>query len=350
VKGETMTEKLAVAIAGAGKAGSLLALAFNHHPRAAVVRVCSGSDESARRLADELGVSAWGCDYDAVVADPAVDAVAVASPNAFHCRQTVEALGAGKHVYCEKPMANSVREAGEMRAAEEASGKTLMIGFTERFNQPVREAKARIDRGDIGRPVMALARRCHPRFVVRGRTWLNDRETGGVINYVGTHNLDLLCWLLDSRPERIYAEAGRLVLPPEQAFTDSAVMTLRFESGAIATLYETFGYPDPYPQGCDRNIEILGTEGVITIDLMRQPLNVFDASGLSIGDAVTWPWTEGPPQGAIAAIVDHFVEAVLDSKPVLTPGQAGMQAMMLAEAANRAAHTGEPQVLEDDSP
>jgi len=151
--------------------------------------------------------------------------------------------------------------------------------------------------------------------------------------------------LLDSQPERIYAETGRLVLPPEQEFTDSAVMTLRFRNGAIATLYESFGYPDPYPAGCDRSLEILGTKGAMTIDLMRQPLSVFSPTGTSVGDAVTWPWSAGPPEGAVAAIVDHFVEAVLDSKPVLTSGAAGMQAMVLATAASRAGATGEVQVL-----
>ncbi|MBT3377023.1 MAG: Gfo/Idh/MocA family oxidoreductase [Lentisphaerae bacterium] len=340
-----MAETLRVALAGAGKAGSLLARAFHHHPRAAVTRICSGSDASARVLAGELGVHDFGSMYSDVAADPAVDAVVVASPNAFHCEQTVSALRAGKHVYCEKPMANSVAEAETMLAAASESGRTLMLGFTERFNQPVLEAKSRIEQGEIGQPVMLLARRCHPKFIVRGRSWLNDRETGGVINYVGTHNLDLVCWLLDSQPERIYAETGRLVLPPEQEFTDSAVMTLRFRNGAIATLYESFGYPDPYPAGCDRSLEILGTKGAMTIDLMRQPLSVFSPTGTSVGDAVTWPWSAGPPEGAVAAIVDHFVEAVLDSKPVLTSGAAGMQAMVLATAASRAGATGEVQVL-----
>lgn len=340
-----MDGTLKLAISGAGKAGTLLARALRQHPRAEVVRICSGSVASAETLAEELGVADFGNEYAHVAADPRVDAVVVASPNRFHCEQTVSALHAGKHVYCEKPMCNTRDEAREMLGAAAACGKVLMVGFTERFNQPFIEAKARIDRGEIGRPVMILARRCHPKFIVRGRDWLNDRETGGVVNYAGTHNLDLVCWLMGSEPIRLYAESGRLVLPAEQQFTDSAVMTLKFSNGSIAALYESFGYPDPYPQGCDRSIEVLGTAGCIKLDMMRQPLNVFSSGGYEVADALTWPWTSGEVEGAVRSIVSHFVAAVLDGMPVLTDGEAGMRALRLAEAANLAAATGCVQVL-----
>ncbi|MCK5804477.1 MAG: Gfo/Idh/MocA family oxidoreductase [Lentisphaeria bacterium] len=341
-----MAAELRIALSGAGKAGTLLARAFHEHPRAEVVRICSGSVASAETLARELAIPDFGNDYKKTVDDSRIDAVVVASPDKFHCEQAVGALSAGKHVYCEKPMCNSVDEATQMLDAANRAEKTLMIGFTERFNQPMMEAKARIENGEIGRPVMILARRCHPKFIVRGREWLNDRETGGVINYAGTHNLDLVCWLMGSEPIRIHAEGGRLVLPPEQEFMDSAVMTLKFANGSIATLYESFGYPDPYPHGCDRSMEILGTEGCIKLDMMSQPLQVFTPKGHSIADALTWPWTAGDVEGAVARIVNHFIEAVLDGVPVSTPGESGLLAMRLAIAATRAATTGQTESLE----
>jgi len=138
----------------------------------------------------------------------------------------------------------------------------------------------------------------------------------------------------------VYAETGRLVLR-DREFTDCAVMTFRFEHGGLAVLYESFAYPDPYPHGVDRSIEVLGTHGALTVDLMRQPLALHTERGYEISDAVTWPETDGRPGGAIRAEAEHFVRAVQEGTPVLTPGEAGLLAIRLAGAARQAAQSGQ---------
>ena len=334
-----MSDSLGIAIVGAGKAGTNLGLAVRACPDAEVVRVMSRTSTSAKKLASAVGAKRYGIDLHQVLADGEVAAVMIATPDKFHCEQTVAAVRAGKHVLCEKPMCRSVPEAEAMiRAAEEAR-VTLMIGFAERFNQPCLEAKRRIDAGEIGRPVMILARRCHPKSLVRGRDWLNDNETGGILNYAGTHNIDLICWFMNSKPIRVFAEMGQLVLKG-QNFTDCAVMTFRFENDGVATLYESFAYPDPYPHSVDRSIEILGTQGSLTVDLMRQPLGVHAKEGYQIADAITWPTISGEMGGAILAEVRHFVLSIREHKPVMTPGETGLRATRLAEAACEAFRTG----------
>jgi predicted dehydrogenase len=186
---------------------------------------------------------------------------------------------------------------------------------------------------------MILARRCHPRSVLRGRKWVNDRETGGVLNYAGTHNIDLVCWFMSSKPVRVYAEMGQLVLEG-QDFTDSAVMTFLFENGGVAAMYESFGYPDPYPHGVDRSLEVLGKKGSLVVDLMRQPLAVHSSEGFQIHDAVTWPRVNGELRGALLTEVEHFVRAVREGRPVLTSGETGLRAVRLANAAREAFTTG----------
>lgn len=330
---------LNLAIIGAGKAGTNMADAARSCPRVELKRVASRSAESARKLAERFGVSNHGDDLDEVLADPNVDAVAVTSPDGFHRDHAVRAARAGKHVICEKPMCNSVGEAEEMIAAAKENGVKLMIGFCERFTQPCQEAKRRIEADEIGEPVMILARRCHPKFVVRGRDWLNDDETGGVINYAGAHNIDLICWFMNSEPERVYAEMGNLVLK-DRDFTDCAVMTFKFKNGGIAALYESFAYPTPYPHGVDRSVEILGTKGCVNVDFMRQPLTIFAPTGHSIGDAVTWPRENDRLEGAIVNELSQFAAAVLDDAPVPTPGETGLRAIKIANAARETARTG----------
>lgn len=334
-----MKDHLGVAIVGAGKAGTNLGTVLTVCPAAEVVRVVSRTEASARRLAERLGVDRFGTDLDEALEDGGVDAVVIATPDKFHCAQAVAAAKAGKHILCEKPMCNSEAEAETMIQAARDAGVTLMIGFSDRFNQPCLEAKERIDAGEIGEPVMILARRAHPKFIVRGRDWLNDTETGGVLNYAGTHNIDMICWFMNSRPVRVYAEMGRLVLEG-QDFTDSAVMTFRFENGGVGALYESFGYPDPYPHGVDRSIEVLGKKGRLLVDLMRQPLTINSETGFQVHDAMTWPMVEGKLGGALLAEAEHFVQAVAENRPVMTPGESGLRAIRLARAAHEAFRTG----------
>jgi predicted dehydrogenase len=252
----------------------------------------------------------------------------------------VAAAQAGKHVLCEKPMCNTVAEARRMIDACQRARVALMIGFSERYAAPFQDAKRRIEAGEIGEPMMLLARRCHPKSIVRGRTWLNDRETGGVLNYAGTHNIDLICWLANKPVRRVYAELGQLVLKG-QDFTDCAVMTFQFEDGAVATLYESFAYPDPYPHGVDRSLEILGTRGVIRVDMMRQPLESVGEAGSMIGDAVTWPREGDGLGGALRTEAEHFVRCVLTGAAPLSTGADGLRAIALAQAAVEAARTGQ---------
>ncbi|HOJ10350.1 MAG TPA: Gfo/Idh/MocA family oxidoreductase [Clostridiales bacterium] len=336
---------LKVAVAGAGKAGTILTEAFYLNPSAEVTRIVSRTKESAEKLALKFDVKNYGTDFNEIINDDNVDAVVIASPDKYHYSQAMSAFNAGKHVLCEKPMCRSVSEAEDMINASKKAGVILMVCFTERFNQPCLEAKSRIDRGEIGDPVMLLVRRCHPKFIVRGRKWLNDEETGGVLNYAGTHNIDLACWLMGSEPNRVYAEMGQLVLE-NQNFTDSVVLTLSFKNGAIASLYESFAYPSPYPHGVDRSIEVLGKMGCIKIDFMNQPLSVYSNEGMNIADSQTWPQVDGSIMGgAIVNEVNHFIKAVTKKEKVLTSGEDALIALKIAHAAMEAYLTGKAVYL-----
>ncbi len=334
-----MAEPLGIGIIGAGKAGQGYARTIQGSGTARVVGLCAAHEDSARGAARRLQVPFWTADHRRLVEHPEVEAVIVASPDRFHREHAEAAARAGRHVLCEKPMCRSLEEADSMIQACREAGVCLMVGFTERYTHPCRDAHRRIQEGQIGRPRMILARRCHPRSVVRGRRWLNDRETGGVLSYAGTHNIDLICWFMGEAPERVYAEMGPLILP-EREFTDCAVMTFRFPSGGIATLFETFAYPARYPYSVDRSIEILGQTGLLKVDFMSQPLQVYTAEDHQLGDAVTWPLEEGRITGALLAEVQHFVRCVRERLDPQTGGPEGRLAILIAEAAREASRSG----------
>ncbi|UCF96592.1 MAG: Gfo/Idh/MocA family oxidoreductase [Spirochaetaceae bacterium] len=332
--------QIGIGIVGAGKAGSNFTRALQSlSEQARVIGFCTAHGETAREAARRFEVELGTDNLPELLGSPDVDAVIVASPDRFHCPQVIAAAESGKHVLCEKPMARNAEEAERMIAACRDNGVILMVGFTDRFNQPCLEAKRRIEAGEIGSPRMILARRCHPRSVVRGRKWLNDRETEGVLSYAGTHNIDLICWYMGGTPERVHGEMGQLILTG-QDFTDCAVMTFKFPDGGIAVLYETFAYPDNYPHGVDRSLEILGERGVIKIDLMSQPLHIHTAAGFSLADSLTWPQGSRGLEGALRAEVEHFLDCIRQGSTPITGGEEGRLAIRIAAAARRASESG----------
>jgi predicted dehydrogenase len=336
---------IGIGIVGAGKAGSNFARTLQGlSERVRLIGFCTAHRNTARQAARSFEAQVGTADLSELLDRADVEAVIVASPDRYHCEQVIAAAEAGKHVLCEKPMCRNVEEAERMIAACRNNGVALMVGFTDRFNQPCLEAKRRIDAGEIGAPRMILARRCHPRSVVRGRRWLNDRETGGVLNYAGTHNIDLICWYMGGAPERVYGEMGQLILEG-QDFTDCAVMTFKFPNGGIAALYETFAYPENYPHGVDRSVEILGDRGVIKIDLMSQPLAIHTAEGYSLADSLTWPQSSRGLDGALRAEVEHFLDCIHEGRAPMTGGEEGMLAIRIASAARRASESGQSVVL-----
>jgi len=337
--------RIGVGIVGAGKAGSNFARGIQGlGEQARAAGFCTAHGKTAREAAHRFGAELGTENLSELLRREGVDAVIVASPDRYHCEQVVAAAEAGKHVLCEKPMCRTVEEAERMIAACKDNGVILMVGFTDRFNQPCLEAKHRIDAGEIGTPRMILARRCHPRSVVRGRKWLNDLETGGVLNYAGTHNIDLICWYMGRPPERVYGEMGQLILSG-QDFTDCAVVTFKFPNGGIAVLYETFAYPENYPHGVDRSVEVLGERGVIKIDLMSHPMEIHTAAGYTVADSLTWPQSERGLDGALRAEIEHFLNCIREGRQPMTGGQEGKLAIRIAAAAREASETGRTVLL-----
>lgn len=153
-------EEIGVGLIGTGFMGKTHALAwrsaravFGGLPRARLELLCDQPAEKARALADQFGFARATGDWRALVEDPRVDAVSITTPNALHHEMAVAALRAGKHVWCEKPMALTLEQAREMEAAAKASGRKTLVGYNYVRNPAFRQAQKLIREGAIGRPV-----------------------------------------------------------------------------------------------------------------------------------------------------------------------------------------------------
>ena len=336
---------LDVLIVGAGRAGSVHAVNLAESTRRArVVGAADADPEAARALAELVGAGWSGPSLDAALTSgPAFDAVVITTPTFLHRELAVAAARAGKHVFCEKPMALDDEECRAMADAATAAGVTLQIGFMRRFQPEFAEARRRIAAGDIGAPMVVKSLTRGPGLPP---PWAWDlQRSNGLLAEVTSHDFDCVRWLVGSDLARVYAEvsnrkgAERGVEHPD--FYDNAVVTLRFDSDAIGTIDGTC----PADYGYDARVEVLGTEGLLVIgDVRGMPLLEVKDRDHGGRQPVHRTWPERFEAGYRAEL-RAFVDACLDGTPPPVTAEDGRQAVLAVRAANRSWQEGRPVAL-----
>ena len=166
------SDSIGIAIIGTGRAGMIHAGNFARNVKRAHVAALAGPvPESLQTAQLELGVGKTYTDYRRAIEELGVHAIVIAKPTSLHREITEAAAAAGKHVFCEKPMAMREEECDAMVRATEAAGVVLQIGFMRRFDRSFRDAKARIEQGEIGEVVQVKTHTHGPSYP---RPWMFD--------------------------------------------------------------------------------------------------------------------------------------------------------------------------------
>jgi myo-inositol 2-dehydrogenase/D-chiro-inositol 1-dehydrogenase len=261
---------LNVALVGAGRIARVHAEAYRHVSRGRLVACTDPVEEAARALARDYGLTV-APDLGALLTNPDIHGVLVASPNALHPEQAIAALAAGKHVFCQKPIALTLADADRVVAAGAAAPDlVLQHGFMLRFTPPLPALHGRIAGGELGTPIAARA-------AVFGweptNDWFYDpAQGGGVILDTLVHFADLVLWLFGPA-ETVYTEGGAYVLEGAKRHRspDNATVTVRHASGVVTSMYVTWtaGHGN-------FTIETYGSQGSAAVDLVQaQAMSTF---------------------------------------------------------------------------
>jgi predicted dehydrogenase len=267
-------ESIGIGVVGCGFFGRQLARALARTPNARVIAVTDVVEASAEALAAELGC-AVDADVSVLASRAEVDVVVVATPNHTHVEPALVAIHAGKGLFVEKPMALSSAGCETLLAAARQAGDRLLVGHIIRLLPAVAEMRRAIDAGEIGTPIMARATRCRwaNSTGAPANWWKFDQKRSGGELLHEIHELDLLCWLLGD-VESVYTQAANLAHPELGENEDVIQLSLRFATGALATLELGTAYQAPQ-WGC----LIGGTEGALALDLRGATLTTFRSGG-----------------------------------------------------------------------
>ena len=197
--------------------------------------VAGGSGPSAEATGRRLGFARVAATVDQAIADPEVDAVMIATPHGAHGSLAAQALRAGKHVFCEKPLALTEGELGDVLGAAAESNGILAVGFNRRFSPLLRQMRQQVAGAD--RKVVAVYRvSAGP---LPAEHWLHDlADGGGRVIGEACHFVDSLAFLADSRITQVYATGYGALGAPLQA-RDNVVIALTFENGSVGSLVYT---------------------------------------------------------------------------------------------------------------
>ena len=328
-----MKKEIGVCLIGAGRAGMIHARNFIANVPFARIRAVSDPFDGTREEAmKELGVSSGYSDYREALKDPGIDAVIIATPTKFHRDICVAAAEMGKDILCEKPMAMTVEECDDMISACKKHGAKLQVAFMRRFDAGFRAAKERIDAGEIGEVVMV---RSNTRGPNRPQPWMYDIEkSNGPLAEVCSHDIDTLRWFTGSEYKRIYAVGGNFRCPDAAEnypdFYDNVIMSCEFENGMQGQIdgaqYVKYGY--------DARVEILGTDGLITLgQTYADSVVLFRQDKSAVATHVTG-WQSLFAQAYLEED-RHFVDCILNDKSPAVTGHDGKMAVKVVIEGNR---------------
>jgi predicted dehydrogenase len=343
-----MPQPIRICLVGGGRAGRVHANSLvNHVPSGQMVAIAETVPQVLKEAADQYGVENRFSSLEEALEGADFDAVVITTPTHTHHSLAVMAAQAGKHVLLEKPMALTLAECDDIIGAAQRYGVLLQLGFMRRFAPEFVAAAERIRAGEIGRPMLIKSLSHGPGLPP---PWARDLNTSnGLLAEVNSHDWDCIRWLAGSNYQRVYCEIanfkGDALGVDTPNFYDNALVSLRFESGALGSISGIC----PCGYGYDSRVEIVGERGIMQIgQLQGQAIVTCTDRDHGLVAPIYRTWPERFAWGYIREM-EHFVNCIATETPPRVTGQDGRWAVAGVLAGTRSFLEHRPVLLSEVS-
>jgi len=324
---------ISFALIGCGRIGERHAEHINNKGRLAAV--CDNVPEKANKLAKQYGATPYYSLEELLKQKDGIDVAAICTPNGLHAEHAIKSLQSGLHVLCEKPMALSVYDCGEMIKAAEKTNKRLFAIKQNRFNPPVEAVKKIIDEGRLGK-VFSLQLNC---FWNRNADYYRNswkgtlKLDGGTLYTQFSHFVDLLYWLIGDVKE-VNAYMANFAHKDIIEFEDTGVVILEFYSGAIGAINYTV---NSYQKNMEGSLTLFGEKGTVKIggqylnELEYQNIEGYRIENLPEGNR---PNNYGNYQGSMSnhdKVYDNLIEVLDKNAAISTSSFEGLKTVEIIE-------------------
>lgn len=331
-----------IGIIGAGRIGKVHCESIGRYVKNAVVACVADPfmNEGTEQTLRALGAEKVTKDYREILADKSVDAVLICSSTDTHAQISVEAIKAGKHVFCEKPVDHDVKKILTVKEALQGGGVKYQVGFNRRFDHNFEAVKKAIDTGRIGH--LDMLKICSRDPAAPSADYI--KVSGGIFLDMTIHDFDMVRYLSSDEVESVYAVGGVTVDKAigEAGDIDTAVVTMKLKGGALAVIDNcrraAYGY--------DQRAEAFGSLGQIAVaNDAASTAVISDANGVT-AEKPLYFFLERYMQAYVKE-VSEFVRCIEEDRPVPVGIEDGLQAVVIGLAAKRSLQTGAPVRLDD---
>ncbi|GAA4993917.1 Gfo/Idh/MocA family oxidoreductase [Actinopolymorpha pittospori] len=310
--------------------------------------------ELAESAANKWGAEQSYTSVEEALSNPDIQFVDLCLPHHLHAPVAIQAAKGGKHVFVEKPIANTLDEADAMIAAAAANDVLLMVDQTKRYQNRFRRVKQLLEKGYAGKPI--LVKIAYPQDITYAWTHMSDQRRrtywkhDGVISGIGIHAIDLLRWLIGEVVEVQAVASTTKLIAPDRKTEDSAIMILKFENGCIGECTVSYVLRDPKMAGSWdlMPLQIFGEDGSVQMDDDDQ-IRVYSHASTGGDEAVELLLpTKGPvgapppPNEGMAGAIDHLIECISGGATPLTDGNDARKSLAVIEAAYRSVNESRP--------
>lgn len=335
------SSKIGVGVIGAGRIGRLhIEHLAQSIPEVELIAICSLDAVGIESLTKQFNIPKTTIDYTALLADPRIDAVLVASSTDTHVEISQAAAKAGKHVFCEKPISLDLEQIDETLTIVEEAGVKFQVGFNRRFDASFARIREAVASGEIGEPhIMRITSRDPSPPPIE-----YVKVSGGIFLDMTIHDFDMARYLIGDEVVEVYATGGVRVDPKigEAGDIDTTVITLRFQNGVIATIDNSreavYGY--------DQRVEVFGSKGMVTA--ANPPTNTVTFSGSEGSHAASPPYffVERYKTAFLSELQAFFACIQKDTPPPVT-GEDGKTPVVMGLAALKSLRENRPVLLSE---
>jgi myo-inositol 2-dehydrogenase/D-chiro-inositol 1-dehydrogenase len=324
-----MKKRVGVGIIGSGRIGRIHAENLCRHISGGhVVGIADAVPEFAEQCAEACGILQVFPDHQALLGHPAIDAVIICSSTDTHAAMICDAAAAGKHIFCEKPVALDIQAIDKALEAVAAAGVRLQVGFQRRFDSSFRRAYEAISAGEIGD--------CHILRITSRDPQPPPieyiRKSGGIFLDMTIHDFDMARFLVQDEVEEIQAFGDVLIDPAigDAGDNDTAVCVLKFRRGAFGIIDNSrksaYGY--------DQRVEVFGSRGMISVG-NKVPNDAVVSDDRGVHHPLPLHFFLERYQDAYREEMQSFLDAVLCDKEPEVTGLDGRAPVLMAHAAMR---------------
>ena len=334
-------KQLNIGILGAGRIGIVHAeTAAFRIPEARILAIADVNREAAQAVAARCGIPTVAETSAEIFANSEIEAVLICSSTNTHADLIVQAAQAGKHIFCEKPIAHDLGQIDRALAAVEQAGVKLQIGFNRRFDANFARVRQAVVSGEIGTPRLLhiVSRDPAPPLV----SYI--RVSGGMFLDMTIHDFDMARFLIGDEVEEIYTSGGVMVDPEigKAGDLDTALIVMRFHNGVIGTIdncrQAAYGY--------DQRVEILGSEGKIATDNCY-PNQAAVSTGKMVRRDLPLNFFMDRYTESFTSELRSFVAAVRENRPTAVTGIDGRIPVVMGLAARKSYDEHRPVRLEE---